>query len=633
VGSCKQLQEPFYTEVLTHPIEIRKAKMVLRAGRYFGLLILFLMSRGGDLISQTFHFTSIDTDKLYTIDALTCEVAEIADLNFPKDIVSEHHDLTALTFHPDGKTYAVTGWEIVTLDIETGKVTTLYHANNPIDISLLSITVDIYGKLLLGYDNLNFYDPEAGEFTYNPGALPSSNITRYNNKLFSSVLSNFYYLDIHKTPYGAIDQYTVPGLSEMIALTTYTDFCNKEIIYGIDHNLEKQSRLYRIDPEGHMLDTLCTIPISHIAAMGTPFLNRNIEVQPDFDVDNSSGHTGDGFWTQWSCTGSADLTDRDVSLRVCDRVDSILFKVVEAQIEGNDIMTQGNDLPKWINTEGWDTSQIKTWLTTITAQTEDLRANQTIKTVFYAGAQHREIWTVIKSFDDPFLHSEVDLDLCNYGHSISLDSALDVSSTDLNWGPQLKDGLFDPEIHDAGTYTVTRSGLCPDTLDVNISLLSPDKEWHFPSLTICPTDQLSIDRFGDNDIRFSWEDNDQSFDRIFTASGSYPYRVSQKGCMWMYDLNLVDGQDCHCSIYIPNAFSPNGDAVNDVFTIPNSDCADFRSLTIFDRWGTKVFESSGDIFHWDGGSCPNGVYVYSFAFFDKKSNAVSALNGDITLIR
>jgi len=66
-------------------------------------------------------------------------------------------------------------------------------------------------------------------------------------------------------------------------------------------------------------------------------------------------------------------------------------------------------------------------------------------------------------------------------------------------------------------------------------------------------------------------------------------------------------------IYIPNAFSPNGDIDNEYF-IPAG--YGWRSiiLSVFDRWGTQVFKSHDDVKGWDGKYggklCDQGVYVY-----------------------
>jgi gliding motility-associated-like protein len=67
---------------------------------------------------------------------------------------------------------------------------------------------------------------------------------------------------------------------------------------------------------------------------------------------------------------------------------------------------------------------------------------------------------------------------------------------------------------------------------------------------------------------------------------------------------------------IPDAFSPNGDGLNDEFKIyfGNLQCA-VKSFQIFNRWGQQVFEhQTGDALSWDGKLngqlCETGIYVY-----------------------
>ena len=72
-------------------------------------------------------------------------------------------------------------------------------------------------------------------------------------------------------------------------------------------------------------------------------------------------------------------------------------------------------------------------------------------------------------------------------------------------------------------------------------------------------------------------------------------------------VNLVDG------LTIPNVFTPNGDGVNDVFTIDGKAITDFN-LTIVNRWGNTIFESNDINTSWDGTAdgtpCLDGTYFY-----------------------
>lgn len=92
------------------------------------------------------------------------------------------------------------------------------------------------------------------------------------------------------------------------------------------------------------------------------------------------------------------------------------------------------------------------------------------------------------------------------------------------------------------------------------------------------------------------------------------------------------------TIFVPNAFTPNGDGVNDVFQIFGN-LAGVHSIDamVFDRWGEKVFESSETNFQWDGTYKgvlePPSVFVYliKVSFLDGREGRT--LKGSVTLIR
>jgi gliding motility-associated-like protein len=88
---------------------------------------------------------------------------------------------------------------------------------------------------------------------------------------------------------------------------------------------------------------------------------------------------------------------------------------------------------------------------------------------------------------------------------------------------------------------------------------------------------------------------------------------TQEYCVTVTELGCVDSACVTLNIEIPcpnnrnmgvpNAFSPNGDGINDQFCLDGwGDCISKFEVVIFDRWGEKVFESP------DPGFCWNGIY-------------------------
>lgn len=67
-------------------------------------------------------------------------------------------------------------------------------------------------------------------------------------------------------------------------------------------------------------------------------------------------------------------------------------------------------------------------------------------------------------------------------------------------------------------------------------------------------------------------------------------------------------------IYVPNAFSPNNDGLNDRWEIPYLDTSFGSDIKVYNRWGTLVYHCSSQKVSWDGTykgePQPNGTYIY-----------------------
>lgn len=117
--------------------------------------------------------------------------------------------------------------------------------------------------------------------------------------------------------------------------------------------------------------------------------------------------------------------------------------------------------------------------------------------------------------------------------------------------------------------------------------------------------------------------------------------VDAGGCTATNEVEVLI--DDNRSVYIPNAFSPNGDGINDQFNVflgPGT--LEISDFLIFDRWGTRIFEANGiipneTVFNgWDGSfkQRPLNPGVYAFLikirFVDDR---VITYSGSLTLMR
>lgn len=139
---------------------------------------------------------------------------------------------------------------------------------------------------------------------------------------------------------------------------------------------------------------------------------------------------------------------------------------------------------------------------------------------------------------------------------------------------------------------------------------------------------------------YQWQDNSTA--RTFTArtAGTFFVTVTENGCT-ASDTVLVNTKTCSCFANIPNAFSPNGDGLNDFFNpgITN-DCVPIGNYAfrIFNRWGQLVYSSFSRADQgWDGkyNSQPadGGTYFYEVSFSSRNLDNNYYQKGDLTLIR
>ncbi len=89
------------------------------------------------------------------------------------------------------------------------------------------------------------------------------------------------------------------------------------------------------------------------------------------------------------------------------------------------------------------------------------------------------------------------------------------------------------------------------------------------------------------------------------------------------------------TLLVPNAFTPNGDGLNDYFQIAQINVATIN-MKVFNRWGQLVFIGTDVMKGWDGrfNGKPeqNGVYVYQ-VYVTYLDGSTETRKGNVTLLR
>ncbi|HSG67789.1 MAG TPA: gliding motility-associated C-terminal domain-containing protein [Bacteroidales bacterium] len=176
-----------------------------------------------------------------------------------------------------------------------------------------------------------------------------------------------------------------------------------------------------------------------------------------------------------------------------------------------------------------------------------------------------------------------------------------------------------------------------DTININ-GLNDPYFELGNDTL-ICIGKELLLDPGVDSAFhQFLWSDNSTGLTLLVEDSGYYSLKVSNP-CGEYIDYIMVDTRNCSPALAIPNAFTPNGDGKNDIFMIEAENISNFR-MFIYDRWGSKVFETSNLSTGWDGKlngtPAPKGTYVWVIIYDilrDDWSHETKKEKGSIFLLR
>lgn len=112
--------------------------------------------------------------------------------------------------------------------------------------------------------------------------------------------------------------------------------------------------------------------------------------------------------------------------------------------------------------------------------------------------------------------------------------------------------------------------------------------------------------------------------------------IDANGCE-IEDSIYINPGPCCDNIFIPNAFSPNGDGKNDVFRIVTAAGFELIQLEVFDRWGNKIWSTLDARNGWNGTykgkDCDLDTYYYIFRYNCLTTGEKMMKKGDVILVR
>jgi len=129
----------------------------------------------------------------------------------------------------------------------------------------------------------------------------------------------------------------------------------------------------------------------------------------------------------------------------------------------------------------------------------------------------------------------------------------------------------------------------------------------------------------DQSATYFWPHNGSTNpDQILDTAGIY--EVVIENCHSITH-EFVEVKDyCHCDLFIPNAFSPNQDQLNDTFGAIDNCNVTYYKLEIYDRWGKRLFKTEDINVFWDGTynqeMVKSDVYFYTVEYTPASSNSL-----------
>lgn len=274
----------------------------------------------------------------------------------------------------------------------------------------------------------------------------------------------------------------------------------------------------------------------------------------------------------------------------------------------------------------WSNGSAASFITVKTAGTYFVNATSA------GGCHSYDTVQVIKVFSNPLVTLDHNNKLCA-GDTRLLDAG-NFASYLWNDGSSGRTLL----ISKLGTYfvSVKDDNNCKGSDTTFITNILPLPSGFLPDdTTICSYEKLVINAT-QGFANYLWSDNTTSTSITVEKAGVYSLEVTDDNNCVGKDSVTVLLKDCMQGFYIPNAFTPNNDGLNDVFKPMIFGNVIHYSFVVYNRFGQKVFESTDLSRGWDGRfnntDSPADIFVWTCSYQLAGGN-VENEKGTVMLIR
>ncbi|MFZ9954708.1 MAG: gliding motility-associated C-terminal domain-containing protein [Flavobacteriales bacterium] len=198
----------------------------------------------------------------------------------------------------------------------------------------------------------------------------------------------------------------------------------------------------------------------------------------------------------------------------------------------------------------------------------------------------------------PSLNIGPDVDLCP-NESATITAIVNPSTSVVTWSNKTSGLSTTVNQAEVIIATANNGGLCSATDNVNVFMHEiPDVE-NMKDTTLCFLDlpQGYVLDAGAA-TTYSWNTKENTSTITISRGGSYAVAISNEyGCQATETVTILE--DCPSSLFVPTAFTPNEDGLNDIFFVKGDNIYDFE-LYVFNRWGEVIFHSTDMNNGWNG---------------------------------
>jgi gliding motility-associated-like protein len=192
------------------------------------------------------------------------------------------------------------------------------------------------------------------------------------------------------------------------------------------------------------------------------------------------------------------------------------------------------------------------------------------------------------------------------------------------------------------SVTIQYSNQCFLNKSIKFTVITPDYQPIARDTLLCIGTPITFTAgAGLKGETIRWQNGVKERNLTTTTEGVFTAQIDSRCARWVDSFRLQT-RDCGNGLYVPNAFSPNDDGVNDVFKpFLKSDFVPIESyyFAVFNRWGNLIFKTTNIEDAWDGNwqnkKAPNEMYIWIVDIRYKYNNKSRKLqkSGDILLMR